>query len=48
MPMNSTSSTSSGESLFRIRQILDNVEARPVARITSEPQSLNSYASKSY
>ena len=30
------------------RQILDNVEARPVARITAEPQTLNSFASKRY
>ncbi len=46
--MSATSSTSSGDGLFRVRQILDNVEARPVTSITSEPQSLNSYASKGY
>ena len=34
--------------LFRVRQILDNVEARPVANIASEPLALNPQPSKSY
>jgi multiple sugar transport system permease protein len=34
--------------LFRIRQILDNVEVRPVSIITGEPSVLNPHPSKRY
>jgi multiple sugar transport system permease protein len=36
------------ESLFRIRQILDNVESRPAARVTVQGLKLNPLPSKSY
>ena len=34
--------------LFRVRQILDNVEARPVVNITGEPAAINPQPSKGY
>ena len=34
--------------LFRVRQILDNVEAKPVSVITAEPVSLNAMPSKRF
>ena len=34
--------------LFRVRQILDNVESRPLAAISGEPAALNPHPSKSY
>jgi multiple sugar transport system permease protein len=37
-----------GGSLFRVRQILDNVEAKPVSTIAVEPAKLNLRPSKSY
>jgi multiple sugar transport system permease protein len=40
--------TTSGVGLFRVRQILDHVEVRPVAAITGEPAALNPQPSKRY
>ncbi len=34
--------------LFRVRQVADNVEARPVVSITSEPPKLNAKPSRAY
>ncbi len=46
--MNQPASTLPDTGLFRVRQILDNVEARPVARVTTQLGALNAHGSKRY
>ncbi|MCB1433344.1 MAG: sugar ABC transporter permease, partial [Alphaproteobacteria bacterium] len=44
----SQTSTQANHELFRVRQILDQVESKPVSVITEEPASLNAHPSKGY
>ena len=44
----SQTSTQANHELFRVRQILDQVESKPVSFISEEPASLNAHPSKGY
>ncbi|WP_373505618.1 carbohydrate ABC transporter permease [Aestuariivirga sp.] len=44
----SSSDARSGSRLFRVREITDNVESRPVSVVAAEPPSINPAASKRY
>ncbi len=43
-----TKSSITSENLFRVRQILDNVESKPQAKVTNTNLTLNPFPSKSY
>ena len=43
-----SSDARSGSRLFRVREITDNVESRPVSVVAAEPPSINPAASKRY